>query len=36
MGDRRQLLADLDSAGLKGLSFWENGFRHLTTTARRS
>lgn len=25
-----QLLADLDKSGLKGLAFWENGFRHLT------
>ncbi|MDF2813940.1 MAG: dicarboxylate transporter, DctP subunit [Paenibacillus sp.] len=26
----KQLLADLDKSGLKGLAFWENGFRHLT------
>jgi tripartite ATP-independent transporter DctP family solute receptor len=29
-----KLLADLDSAGLKGLSFWENGFRHLTNNRK--
>ena len=28
----QQLLADLDKSGLKGLSFWENGFRHLTNS----
>lgn len=28
----RQLLADLDKAGLKGLAFWENGFRNLTNS----
>ncbi len=26
----KQLLADVDKAGFKGLAFWENGFRHLT------
>ena len=26
----KQLLADVDKAGLKGLAFWENGFRHLS------
>mgnify|MGYP003586494520 CR=1 FL=1 len=28
----QQLLADLDKSGLKGLAFWENGFRHLTNS----
>ncbi len=27
-----QLLADLDKSGLKGLAFWENGFRNLTNS----
>lgn len=27
----KQLLADVDKAGLKGLAFWENGFRHITS-----
>ena len=26
----KQLLADMDKTGLKGLAFWENGFRHVT------
>src|SRR6185369_11362417 len=26
----KQLLADVDKSGFKGLAFWENGFRHLT------
>lgn len=26
----QQLLDDLSGAGLKGLAFWENGFRHMT------
>jgi tripartite ATP-independent transporter DctP family solute receptor len=26
----KQLLADVDQAGLKGLAFWENGFRHVS------
>ena len=26
----KQLLADMDKTGLKGLSFWENGFRHIS------
>jgi TRAP-type transport system periplasmic protein len=29
-----QLLADLDKSGLKGLAFWENGFRHLTNSKK--
>lgn len=28
------LLSDLSSAGLKGLAFWENGFRHLTNNRK--
>ncbi len=28
----RALLDDLDKSGLKGLAFWENGFRHLTNS----
>ena len=28
----RALLDDLDRSGLKGLAFWENGFRHLTNS----
>ena len=28
----QQLLADLDKANLKGLAFWENGFRNLTNS----
>ena len=28
----QQLLADMDKSGLKGLAFWENGFRHLTNS----
>lgn len=28
----RQLLADVDKAGFKGLAFWENGWRHLTNS----
>ncbi|MFA5385956.1 MAG: TRAP transporter substrate-binding protein DctP, partial [Eubacteriales bacterium] len=30
----RQLLDDLDQANLKGLAFWENGFRNLTNSKR--
>jgi TRAP-type transport system periplasmic protein len=30
----RGLLDDLDKAGLKGLAFWENGFRNLTNSKR--
>jgi len=30
----RQLLDDLEKAGLKGLAFWENGFRNLTNSKR--
>jgi tripartite ATP-independent transporter DctP family solute receptor len=30
----RGLLDDLDKAGLKGLAFWENGFRNLTDSKR--
>ncbi|KUG22821.1 trap-type c4-dicarboxylate transport system, periplasmic component [hydrocarbon metagenome] len=30
----RQLLDDLDKANLKGLAFWENGFRNLTNSKR--
>ncbi len=30
----RSLLADLDRAHLKGLAFWENGFRNLTNSRR--
>ncbi len=26
----KQLLADVDKAGFRGLAFWENGFRHLS------
>lgn len=26
----KQLLADVDKSGFKGLAFWENGWRHLT------
>lgn len=26
----KQLLADMDKTGLKGLAFWENGFRHVS------
>jgi tripartite ATP-independent transporter DctP family solute receptor len=29
-----QLLAMLERAGLKGLAFWENGFRHFTNSVR--
>lgn len=29
-----RLLYDLDKANLKGLAFWENGFRHLTNSKR--
>jgi len=29
-----QLLADLETANLKGLAFWENGFRSLTNSKR--
>lgn len=28
----KQLLADVDKAGFKGLAFWENGWRHLTNS----
>lgn len=28
----RALLDELDKSGLKGLAFWENGFRHLTNS----
>jgi len=30
----RRLLDDLDKANLKGLAFWENGFRNLTNSKR--
>jgi len=30
----RQLLDDLEKANLKGLAFWENGFRNLTNSKR--
>lgn len=30
----KSLLADLDKANLKGLAFWENGFRNLTNSKR--
>jgi tripartite ATP-independent transporter DctP family solute receptor len=30
----RQLLDDLEKAGLKGLAFWENGFRNLTNSKK--
>ena len=30
----RQLLADLGKANLKGLAFWENGFRNLTNSRK--
>ncbi len=28
----KALLADMDAQGIKGLAFWENGFRHLTNS----
>jgi TRAP-type transport system periplasmic protein len=31
----RKLLDDLERAGIKGLAFWENGFRHLTNAKRQ-
>ncbi|MFZ5769750.1 MAG: TRAP transporter substrate-binding protein [Bacillota bacterium] len=30
----RQLLDDLEKVGMKGLAFWENGFRNLTNSKR--
>lgn len=30
----KQLLADLEKANLKGLAFWENGFRNLTNSKK--
>ncbi|MBW1979740.1 MAG: TRAP transporter substrate-binding protein [Deltaproteobacteria bacterium] len=30
----RSLLAELEKAGIKGLAFWENGFRNLTNNRR--
>ena len=30
----KQILSGLEELGLKGLAFWENGFRNLTTTSK--
>lgn len=30
----QEVLNDFDSIGIKGLAFWENGFRHLTNSAK--
>jgi tripartite ATP-independent transporter DctP family solute receptor len=30
----RTLLAKFDAVGIKGLAFWENGFRHITTSKK--
>src|SRR5574341_36889 len=30
----RDLLGKFDAVGIKGLAFWENGFRHITTTKK--
>ena len=30
----RELLAKFEAVGIKGLAFWENGFRHITTSKK--